>query len=227
MNDINIQDVKEDKQGLIWVVTGGRGGVDIIDPVSGTVKYLNDLQGLKDTCYRPMMLDNQGRMWIGTDKGAYIADLKMNTITTISTREGLPNNYIVSLNEYNGSVIANTKNKIAVITAPKNPSDKWSIALLKKSEALIKASVTWNSDLITRGGRFLWGDNGVTIIDTIAEEHDSTSTYLTGITVMSQPQYFVNTIDGQESAKGNDSSGIKSSAFANAGYANEKKNLVG
>ncbi|HLK29587.1 MAG TPA: two-component regulator propeller domain-containing protein [Puia sp.] len=224
LNDDNIQDVKEDPQGLIWLVTGGAGGVDIIDPSNRTVRYLNNLPGLKDTCFRLMMLDGKGRMWIGTDKGIYIVDIKQKNVTTITMKQGLPNDYVVSLNEHNGTVIANTKNKIAVINEPKNANEKWSIALLAKSEGLVKAAVTWNSDLITKKGQFLWGDNGVTIIDSIQEQHDSSApTYVTGLTVMSQPQYFSNISNIVDTLSVKDSSLIKSDNYLASGYSDQNK----
>ncbi|MBS1934029.1 MAG: hypothetical protein JST96_08510 [Bacteroidetes bacterium] len=222
LNDYNIQDVKEDKQGSIWLVTGGAGGVDIYDPSSSTVKYLNNLPGLKDTCFRLMMPDSKGRMWIGTDKGIYIADPKEKTVTILTTEQGLPNNYVVSMNEHNGNIIANTKNKAAVITPPKETNGKWHVALLAKSEPLIKSAVTWNSDLITKDGRFLWGDNGVAIIDTIQPQQDSAVTFITGITVMSQPQYFTNTSTAEASSV-DTSATVKPNDYKEAGFSDNNK----
>ena len=65
-----------------------------------------------------LLEDKYGRMWIGTDKGIYIADTKNNTLTNITTKQGLSNNTVLSLLEYNGSVIAGTNNKVNIITAP-------------------------------------------------------------------------------------------------------------
>ena len=117
LNDDAIFDIKQDKNGLIWLATQ-HSGIDILDPVDGSVKYLNNAPGLKDTCSRMMLEDKYGRMWIGTDKGIYVADMKKNTLTSISTKQGLSNNTILSLLEYNGTVLAGTNNKINVITAP-------------------------------------------------------------------------------------------------------------
>ncbi len=78
--------MKEDHLGRVWIATQG-GGVDIIDPADWTVRYLNNLPGLKDTCYRVLLVDKYNRMWIGTDKGIYVTDTKNNTITHISTKK--------------------------------------------------------------------------------------------------------------------------------------------
>ena len=193
LNDNNIQDVKQDNDGLIWLATS-TNGIDVIDPVKGTVKYLNNQPGLKDVCNRMMLEDKYGRMWIGTDKGIYVADTKNNTLTNITTKQGLSNNTVLSLLEYNESVVAGTNNKISIITAP-TPGDsagQWKISLLDKSQNLIKETNSWSTDCITAKGEYLWGDNGITVIHNIKANNDSAATYITGMNIMTQPQYFIN-----------------------------------
>ena len=193
LNDNNIQDVKQDKDGLIWLATN-INGIDVIDPLKGTVKYLNNQPGLKDVCNRMLLEDKYGRMWIGTDKGIYVADTKNNTLTNISTKQGLSNNIVLSLLEYNGSVVAGTNNKVNIITAPDfgDSTGHWQISILDKSQNLIKETNSWSTDCITANGRYLWGDNGITVINNIKASDDSAATYITGMNIMTQPQYFIN-----------------------------------
>ena len=54
---------------------------------------------------------------MGTDKEVYLADTNKNTLTPIAINEGLVNNQILTLLEYNGSVRAGTSNKLSIITA--------------------------------------------------------------------------------------------------------------
>ncbi len=188
----SILDIKQDKDGLVWLATR-TNGINIIDPASGTVKYLNDQPGLRDTCVRMMLEDEFGRMWIGTDKGIYVADTKRGILTNITTGNGLTNNIILSLLAHNGKVFAGTANKISMITAP-NPADssgEWNISVLGKSGAIVKETNSWSTDAITKAGKYLWGDNGITVINEINAKKDSTSTYITGITVMTEPQHFI------------------------------------
>ena len=198
LSDNNVIDARQDQDGMIWLSTAF-GGVNVIDMQNGTVKYLNNLPGLKDTCNRILLLDQYGRIWIGTDKGIYVADKKLGTITTISTKEGLSNNNIVSLLEYKDGVIAATNNKVNIITAPPpsgaiaNAAGKeWKIAVLDKSEGLAKETSSWNVDCITKTGQYLWGDKGITVINEIKPNSDSVSTYITGMNVMTNPQHFAN-----------------------------------
>ncbi|HET7118872.1 MAG TPA: two-component regulator propeller domain-containing protein [Hanamia sp.] len=192
LSDDAILDAKQDKDGLIWLATQ-KGGIDIVNPVEGTVKYLNSQPGLKDTCLRMMLEDKSGRMWIGTDKGIYMADTKEGTLTSITTNQGLSNNTVLSLLEYNGTVLAGTNNKISMITAPVpgDTTNEWKISLLDKSQGLLKETNSWSTDAVTHEGKYLWGDNGITVINQIKPSNDSVATYISGMTVMGQPQYFI------------------------------------
>jgi signal transduction histidine kinase/ligand-binding sensor domain-containing protein len=201
LSDDNIQDVKQDEDGLLWLATN-RGGVDVYDPIAGTVKYLNNQPGLKDPSSRMMIMDKYGRMWIGTNQGIYVADKKLGTLTSITTKQGLSSNRVLSLLEYNGSVIAGTNNKATIITAPvpgyadsgtASTGHAWEIAPLDQSEVLIREQTNaWSTDLATKNGQYLWGDAGITAINEIKAENDSVATFITGMTILNQLQKFTN-----------------------------------
>jgi signal transduction histidine kinase len=224
LSDNNIQDFKQDNDGLMWLATN-KSGVDIIDPVAGTIKFLNDQPGLRDTCNRVLLKDKKGRMWIGTDKGVYVADLKQGTLTAITIKEGLTDNRVLSLQEYNGSVAAGTNSKITLITPPGDIDKEWKIAPLEKSEALIKQQNSWASDYITSKGQYLWGDADLTVINDLKPATDSAVTYITGINVLTKPQYFIN----EPELKGNDTLWVADTFYIsgkkpmNKGYATDNK----
>ncbi|MEP6712912.1 MAG: ATP-binding protein, partial [Ferruginibacter sp.] len=192
LSDNTILDVKQDNNGLVWLATN-TGGINVVNPTEGTVKYLNNQPGLMDTCARLMVQDKYGRMWIGTDKGIYVADTKEGTLTSITTKQGLSSNRVLSLLEYNGNILAGTQDKISIITAPA-PGDSakaWKISFLNKSEGILKETNSWSTDAVTHDGKYLWGDNGITVINDINAGNDSGATYITGMTIMGQPQYFI------------------------------------
>jgi signal transduction histidine kinase/ligand-binding sensor domain-containing protein len=201
LSDNNIVDIKADMQGRIWIANYSKG-IDIIDPKKGTIQNLSQGRGLSDSCYRILLPDSSGRMWIGTDKGIYIADLQSNTLTTITTKEGLSDNYINALGMYQGSVIAGTYHKVTIITPPSDfkinsfPSKDtvWKIGLLAGSEGLVNTSNVWSTNIVTKDGKYLWADLGLTIINHIKEKNDSApSTHITAIKDMNESLSFTNT----------------------------------
>jgi signal transduction histidine kinase/streptogramin lyase len=199
LSDNTILDVKEDKDGRIWLAHQF-SGVDVIDPKTETVRNLNNAPGLNDTCFRNLMPDKYGRMWIGTNKGIYVADMKLGTLTSISTTEGLSDNNISSMVEYNDDIIVSTYNSGNIITPalPGKINGKWNVSRLAKSEGLGDLNTSWDVNIVTKKGQYLWGDQGITIIDEIKKQQDSSATYITGLSIMSQPMNFANRISFNE-----------------------------
>lgn len=199
LSDNTILDVKEDKDGRIWLAHE-YSGVDIVDPKTWSVQNLNTAPGLRDTCFRNLMPDKYGRMWIGTDKGIYIADMKAGTLTSISTTQGLSDNYISSMVEYNDYVIVGTYNSGNIITPPSpgKINGNWNVSRLAKSEGLRDVNSSWDVNIVTKKGQYLWGDQGITIINKIKKEEDSAATYVTALSIMSQPVNFANLVSPNE-----------------------------
>ena len=226
LSDNTILDVKEDNNGRIWLAHQ-YSGVDIIDPKTWTVQNLNNAPGLRDTCFRNLMPDKYGRMWIGTNKGIYVADIKHGTLTSISTKEGLSNNYISSMVEYNDYVIAGTYNSGNIITLaiPGKINGNWNVSRLAKSEGLGDVVGGWDVNIVTQKGQYLWGDQGITIINKIKKEQDSAATYITGLSIMNEPQNFANkvSINQHDTLWTADSFYVKGQRPRNTGYEQQGK----
>ncbi len=227
LSEDNIADIRMDNEGKIWLATNKKG-IDLIDPEKGTIQNLSQGPGLKDVCNRILMPDKYGRMWIGTDKGIYIADTKQGTLTTITTTEGLCNDYITSLVDYNGQILAGTHNKVSIIT-PAAPGTNatgaaWKIALLAGSEGLFNISNNWSTNIVTKKGQYFWGDAGITIINEIKEQHDDAATYVTGVNIMNQPRNFMNNImlPEHDTLWTEDSFYVKGQMPAASGYARQQ-----
>jgi len=226
LSDNTILDVKEDNDGRIWLAHQFTG-VDVVDPKTWTIRNLNNAAGLKDTCFRNLMVDKYGRMWIGTNKGIYVADMKSGTLTSISTIEGLSDNTISSMVEYNNDVIVATYNSGNIITPalPGNRNGKWTVSRLAKSEGLGDANASWDVNIVTKKGQYLWGDLGITVINGIRKQQDSSATYITGLSIMSQPINFANRISFNEKDTlwTADSFYVKGQRPPNTGYEEEGK----
>jgi signal transduction histidine kinase/ligand-binding sensor domain-containing protein len=201
LSDNLISSMKRDNQGHIWLATY-RGGIDIADPSTWTVRTLNDAPGLSDTCYRELYLDNHGKMWIGTDRGIYVADPVAGTLTTITTKEGLSNDYGTAFADYKNEIIAGTYHKVDIITPPNaapgstndSANNKWKISLLAGSEDLVERGSGWDINMITSNGRYVWGDLGAIIINSIRPEVDSEQTLITGISIFGKQRHFNNPV---------------------------------
>lgn len=190
LSDALISDVKGAKDGKIWLATG-KAGVDVFDPQTGIIKNLRGAPGLRDTCSRVLLEDDFGRMWIGTDKGIYIADTKNNVLTSIGSKQGLSNPRVTSLLAYHGNVLASSGYKVYIINAPP-PTDtagKWSVDVVQNATLLKRPSLTssWSTDAVTSDGKFLWGDNGISVLNNIVPLNDSATTVITGVNVMTRP----------------------------------------
>ncbi len=226
LSDNTILDVKEDKEGNIWLANQF-SGVDVIDSKTWTIQYLNNASGLRDTCFRNLMPDKYGRMWIGTDKGIYVADMKLGTLTSISTEEGLSDNYISSLNEYNDYVIAGTHNSGNIITpaVSEKINGKWNVSRLSKSEGLADVTSSWDVNIVTKKGQYLWGDLGITIINDIKKQQNNAATYITGMNIMNEPQNFANkvSINDHDTLWTADSFYVKGQMLPNTGYTQKNK----
>jgi len=193
LSEDNILDVRPDSVGNIWVATYSKG-VDVIDPVAGTVQNISQGPGLKDSCFRLLMLDEFGRMWIGTDQGIYVADKKAGTLTSFSTQEGLSDNYITSIIPYQGKMIVATRNKGNIISPAKPGDSIWSVSVLRGSEGLGSTNNNWNTNIITKKGEYIWGDIGLTIINSIEAQQTTAPTYVSGLSMLNEQQFFGNAI---------------------------------
>ncbi|MEP7374764.1 MAG: two-component regulator propeller domain-containing protein [Chitinophagaceae bacterium] len=195
LNDTNIVLIKEDKQSLIWTASYS-GGVSVIDPAKGTIKYLENAPGAKDDCGKALLQDEKGNMWIGTDKGIYIVNVNRDSLLLLSSREGLLNNEINSLIEYDHRVYVGTKEGLNMITPPwVSSADSWQIVSFGKLRGVSKLTGTFISNLITKKREYWWGDRGVTILNGLSGFSDSSgsvSTNLTGVDLLNEPLYFLN-----------------------------------
>ncbi|MCG2613281.1 ATP-binding protein [Terrimonas sp. NA20] len=229
LNDDNIADALEDNDGAVWIAGYGGGGIGIIDPATTSIQLLNNLSGLRETSAKAMMKDQYGRIWIGTSKGLHIIDKQKQTVTTLTTKEGLPSDNILSILAYKNSVLVGTNRSNGLITPPPYNADsagnKWIVEIQKGSELLKREQVnSWKVDAITEKGEYLWGDNGLVILNGIKPSNDSILTYITGFSLMNKPQYFKQpfVFSDKDSLTIGDSTYAKGQLPPDSGYASRK-----
>jgi len=189
--DTAVTDIKQDRLGRIWMSTN-TGGVYMISADKKLIKYIGikTLSGSRTNKF--LLPDNQNNIWITTGKGIFIVNSACDSITHITMREGLPGDDVISLNRYKDRIYAGTLSGIAVITPPDLPGETmWNIKSFGKHEGINKQGKTVASDFVTRDGVFLWGDNGLTTIREKTDSNSAPRTYITGLDIFNQPQYFV------------------------------------
>ena len=82
----------------IWI--GTRGGIDVYDPESQTLKHIGTEQGLINEINSNLLEDKKGRIWAsGSSVGLSIIDPKRGTIKKLSQDQGLPANRITNMVE--------------------------------------------------------------------------------------------------------------------------------
>jgi signal transduction histidine kinase/ligand-binding sensor domain-containing protein len=187
---IGISDIKQDRQEMIWVAFNN-GDVGVIDPVNGTIKYLETAKKLQFASTKILLSDTDDNIWIGTSHGIYIINANRDSLINLSTREGLINDDINSLDQYSEKVYAGTSAGLSIITPASFSSQKiWQVTSYGKDQGIRKLVKTYASNFITNKGQFLWGDQGLTILNDLNKIKAVPSVYITGMDLFNEPQYF-------------------------------------
>jgi signal transduction histidine kinase/ligand-binding sensor domain-containing protein len=187
-----ISDFKQDEKGMIWIGFNS-GAVGIIDPVNKTIKYLLDAIEVHEINNMELLFDVKGNIWIGTETGIYIVTEKRDSVFGISTRQGLTNNEILSLNQYAGRIYAGTRAGLSIIYLQDSGFQKiWRIKSFGSADGVRKLASTIESDYISDKGDFIWGDLGLTIINYSGNRKTISPVYITGFDIFNQSQSFSN-----------------------------------
>jgi len=188
--------MQTDASGRIWINTND-GAIIVIDPVNYTVQNItNNVQGFKDMDPQgPCFLDGEkGNMWIGTDKGIYIANLENKTLTALSTAQGLIDERIATLLKHHGQIYASTLSGITIINPPDEgivTNKKWIAQSFGKEYGLEKVSPDYGrTDVISPDGLFFSGDYGVTVLDLSKKDLFLHPAFISGINIMDEPKIF-------------------------------------
>jgi len=95
-NTAIVYEIFEDGLGQIWVVDV-RGGMFAIDQNTGRPASLDGLDGLDFNTVWNTVIDNEGRVWLGTEDGLAVVNPETEVVTNFTTEQGLVANYMYNL----------------------------------------------------------------------------------------------------------------------------------
>ena len=183
----DVTDITWDIYGRAWINTS-KGGVNIIDTTKGSISVLkntSDLNGVPQSFAK----DKWGNIWFSTAKGISVADLKTNRLLSFSAAFG--DKTVFNLLQQNGNIYIGDYNGVSKITPPADGidgKDKWKTV----SYSITKANKNYfQTDAIGSDGLYYWGDSGFTVIDLSKKDANQPPLYITGISIMDTPCYFV------------------------------------
>ncbi len=163
-----VSKILEDRRGNLWVVTSY--GVDVL--MKNTNKfthYIHDEKNpnsLVNNSTNNAMEDSEGLIWVSTREGLSAFDYKTNKFTNITRQDGLPDNTVIDIQQYDkNNIWVSTPNGLSDITVDRNPGGlKFHFVNYNETEGLQGREFTENSSLKTREGELIFGGgNGFNI----------------------------------------------------------------
>ena len=145
----------------LWVVTSY--GVDVLQHKTNQfIHHIHDEKNpysLISNNTNNIMEDSYGLIWVSTRGGIGIFDYKTGRFTNISKQDGLPDNTVIDMQEYDkNNVWVSTMNGISDIVVDRNGAGlKFHFVNYNETEGLQGREFTENSSLKTREGELLFG----------------------------------------------------------------------
>lgn len=153
--------ILEDRRKNIWVVTSY--GVDVLQHKTNRfIHYIHDAKdpySLINNNTNNIMQDSAGLIWVSTREGISIFDYKTGRFTNISKQDGLPDNTIIDMQEYDSrNVWVSTPNGLSDIMIDRSPVGlKFHFINYNEKEGLQGREFTENSSYKTREGELIFG----------------------------------------------------------------------
>ncbi len=90
LNINNVRSICPATNGAIWIGTSG-GGMNVTDQSMQQFRYFTVKNGLPDNIVYSTVEDNDGKLWLGTNKGICYFDPEKNYIRNYGMRDGIQN----------------------------------------------------------------------------------------------------------------------------------------
>ncbi|MEM6379132.1 MAG: histidine kinase dimerization/phospho-acceptor domain-containing protein, partial [Bacteroidota bacterium] len=99
--------INETKEGILWLGTGN-GGVQVYDPKTGSLKIVDESQGLSNNTVTSILEDDAGVRWVNTYNGVNLISPEGDFLTKLYALDGLANsegNRFSSLKTQDGKIL--------------------------------------------------------------------------------------------------------------------------
>lgn len=154
------------KNGDLWV--GTAAGIEIYPAGGAAARHLGSVRGdqasLSNDNINAIYEDKKGYVWVGTREGLNCIDTRSGHIRRYTTREGLPDNTVLTLLEdKTGYLWMSTPSGLIRFDPPKTFSDSLSPAAFRKfdeSDGLQGREFNEKSAFKTRSGALIFGGAG-------------------------------------------------------------------
>lgn len=157
-----VQDIAEDKNGMIWIATIGNG-IYCYNPENRRIKNFMAGTGenslVTTNSVSSITIDHKGNLWFSSDRGGiYKYDINSKRLTTYSVKDGLPDDVAYKILEDNKHNLWFGTNQGLVKFNPENHN----INTYRSINGLLGNQYNYKSALKTREGRmFFGGTNGL------------------------------------------------------------------
>jgi len=189
LGDDNIIDITQDSFGRMWISTY-RGGVNVIDLHSGLISYLNNVHGL-NTFPKSFCKDDNGNIWISSERGVSVVDLKRGKLLTLSGWNISRNKPIANIVHKGAYIYISGYNGMNIITLPASTADYYNKIKVGAYGINKTNKLFFQTDAISHNGLYYLGDVGVTVLDLSKKNTLKPSVYISGITIKDTLKYFV------------------------------------
>jgi ligand-binding sensor domain-containing protein/signal transduction histidine kinase/CheY-like chemotaxis protein len=114
----HINSIKEDSKGNIWIGSY-HGGLSLYQPKTGSFSTYNTKHGIASDNIIDILEDNEGYLWVSTDRGLSKFDVGKKVFKNYTTRDGLPANefnYQSAYKDKNGKLYFGSYNGLVSFT---------------------------------------------------------------------------------------------------------------
>ncbi len=180
-----------DQKERIWIGSN-EDGITVIDPKNSTSMRLSTDEGLISNLTTSYINASDGKIWIGTEGGISRIDMNSGMISNLTEKEGLLNNDIWTLNEFDNDVYVGTTKGLSIMSPLGDASHKWRTLNYERQQGLSEIDFDNNSGSFTKDGQFWAGVNiaVLTVIDRPKLDSSIQKPHITSVKVIDEPFNF-------------------------------------